>query len=143
MMSKNILSLLQRREELIKHLGDINAQIIHLTLDTGPAAGNFPSALTSRGGRGIRVQGLAGKGEPRRKWFERGEMVKLSKKILTQPMAQADLVRALATTKGYDKGLPTSEKARFKSAAYQAIAAALAAKHLIRNKQGQVAARRA
>ena len=73
------------------------------------------------------------KGGARRKWFERGEMIKLARKLLTQPMTQADLVRGLSTVKGYDKGLPAAEKARFKSAAYQAIAAALTGKQLYRN----------
>jgi hypothetical protein len=139
MTSKTILSLLQRREELLKQLGEVNTQIIQLTLDHGAAAFNGSAGLS---GRNVRV-GLAGKGETRRKWFERGEMVKLTKKVLTQPMSQADLVRTLSTAKGYDKGLPASEKARFKSAAYQAIAAALNAKQLFRNKQGQVSTRRA
>jgi len=139
MSSHPILTLLQQREELLKHLGQINAQIIQLTLDTG-AATAAPEALVARAGR-ARANGA--KAESRRKWFERGEMVKLTRKVLTQPMSQADLVRALAAAKGYDKGLPTSEKARFKSAAYQAIAAALNAKQLLRNKQGQVAIRRA
>jgi hypothetical protein len=139
MTSKTILSLLQRREDLLQQLGVINAQIIQLTLDHGAAAGLGQAGLSARAGRA----GVAGKGEARRKWFERGEMVKLTKKVLTQPMTQADLVRTLATAKGYDKGLPASEKARFKSAAYQAIAAALNAKQLFRNKQGQVSLRRA
>jgi len=139
MTSKAILSLLQKRDELLQLLGQVNAQIIQLTLDTG-AASAVPEALAARAGR-VRAGGA--KAEARRKWFERGEMVKLTRKVLTQPMSQADLVRALATAKGYDKGLPTAEKARFKSAAYQAIAAALNAKQLFRNKQGQVSTRRA
>jgi hypothetical protein len=140
MSSKTILSLLQQREDLLKHLGEINAQIIRLTLDHGDAVAALPAGTAARAGR---TGALAAKGGARRKWFERGEMVKLTKKVLTQPMSQADLVRALAGAKGYDKGLPTSEKTRFKSAAYQAIAAALNAKQLFRNKQGQVSTRRA
>jgi hypothetical protein len=136
MSTKTILSLLQRRDGLLKDLGTINAQIIQLTLEQGaPAA--LPAGANGHGAR------AGAKAESRRKWFERGEMIKLTKKVLTQPMSQADLVRALASAKGYDKGLPASEKARFKSAAYQAIAAALSAKQLFRNKQGQVSTRRA
>jgi hypothetical protein len=139
MSSHPILALLQERDALLKNLGRINAQIIQLTLDTG-VANAVPDVLAARAGR-ARASGA--KAPTRRKWFERGEMVKLTRKLLTQPMTQADLVRALAAVKGYDKGLPTSEKARFKSAAYQAIAAALNAKQLLRNKQGQVSMRRA
>jgi hypothetical protein len=139
MTSHHILTLLQRREELLKDLGGINAQIIQLAMDQ-----NSDAAITLVGdaARASRSGTAAKKGGARRKWFERGEMIKLAKKILTQPMTQADLVRSLATAKGYDKGLPSSDKARFKSAAYQAIAAALNAKQLFRNKLGQVSTRR-
>lgn len=139
MTSDQILMLLHRREVLLKDLNDVNAQIIRLTLDHGA---DTAIALAASSARGLRTAGAAAKGGARRKWFARGEMIKLSKKLLAQPMTQADLVRGLATAKGYDKGLPSSEKARFKSAAYQAIAAALNAKQLFRNKLGQVATRR-
>lgn len=135
MTSKSVLNLLQRRDDLLKQVGDINAQVIQIMLASNSTAA-LPAVAAGRVARG-------GKSESRRKWFERGEMVKLTKRLLSQPMTQADLVRALASAKGYDKGLPASEKARFKSAAYQAIAAALNAKQIFRNKQGQVASRRA
>ena len=138
MTSHQILSLLQKRDELLKSLSDINAQIIRFTLDHGSDAA-LPAAAARAGGR---PNGSARAGAARRKWFERGEMVKLAKRLLAQPMSQADLVRGLASAKGYDKGLPASERARFKSAAYQAIAAALNGKQLFRNKAGQVSARR-
>jgi hypothetical protein len=138
MTSKAIVSLLQRRDALLKQISVINSQVLQQMLDSGTAA----SAPGMPAGRGARGRALAARGGTRRKWFERGEMIKLTRKILTQPMTQADLVRALAGAKGYDKGLPATEKARFKSAAYQAIAAALNGKQLFRNKQGQVATRR-
>ncbi len=138
MTSNQILAMLQRREELIKQLNEVNTQIIRLTLDPGP---DVAIGIVQGTGRGAR-SAAASKGGARRKWFERGEMIKLARKLLTQPMAQADLVRALSSAKGYDKGLPASEKARFKSAAYQAIAAALNGKQLARNKQGQVSVAR-
>ena len=141
MTSNQILAMLQRREELIKQLNEVNTQIIRLTLDPGPDAAIGVLQGAARGARGAGAA-AASKGGARRKWFERGEMIKLARKLLNQPMAQADLVRALSSAKGYDKGLPASEKARFKSAAYQAIAAALNGKQLVRNKQGQVSVAR-
>jgi hypothetical protein len=138
MTSNHILTLLHRREELLKDLNEVNAQIIRVTLDHGADTAIASVAQAHRNGR----SSAPSKGGSRRKWFERGEMVKIAKKLLTQPMSQADLVRGLATAKGYDKGLPSSEKARFKSAAYQAIAAALNGKSLYRNKTGQVSTRR-
>ncbi len=136
MATQTIQSLLQKREDILKSLNDVNAQIIHATLDIGGGA-TLASAIPAAGGKRA-----GGKGGTRRKWFDRGEMIKLSRKLLTHPMTQADLVRGLASAKGYDKGLPAGEKSRFKSAAYQAIAAALNGKQLLRNKQGQVSARR-
>ena len=126
MSSQTILALLHQRDELLKRLNQINAQIIQATLDSGASV----------------KESAARSGGKRRKWFERGEMIAMSRKILTRPMAQADLVRGLASAKGYEKTLSSAEKARFASAAYQAIAAALAAKQLTRNKLGQVSARR-
>ncbi len=138
MKSSPILQLLQTREALLKQLNDINAQIIHFTLDHGANTSLDLAAAAVRSPR----NGAAARTGSRRKWFERGEMIKLARKLLTQPMTQAELVRGLAAAKGYDKGLPAAEQARFKSAAYQAIAAALVAKQLLRNKGGQVAVRR-
>jgi len=138
MTSHQILSLLQKREELLKNLSEINAQIIRFTLDHGSES--TISVPRMRGG--VRPDGATRKGGARRKWFERGEMIKLARRLLAQPMSQADLVRGLASAKGYDKGLPASERARFKSAAYQAIAAALNGKQLFRNRVGQVSTRR-
>jgi hypothetical protein len=142
MTSNQILALLQRREALINQLNEVNTQVISLTLAHGADAA---IGIVARAGRPVvrgRGANVAAKGGLRRKWFERGEMLKLARKLLNQPMAQADLVRALSSAKGYDKGLPAPEKARFKSAAYQAIAAALNGKQLFRNKLGQVATRR-
>ena len=125
MTSNQILSLVRRREELLKDLSEVNAQIIRITLDQSSDLHIPHGAVNGRGAR--RAEPAVRKGGTRRKWFERGEMIKIAKKLLTKPMTQADLVRGLASAKGYDKGLPSSEKARFKSAAYQAIAAALQA----------------
>jgi len=138
MTSDLIISLLQKREDLLRDLSEVNAQIIRVTLDHGSA----PAISVPTARAGTRPNGSVSKGGARRKWFERGEMIKLAKKLLAQPMSQADLVRGLASAKGYDKGLPASEKARFKSAAYQAIAAALNGKQLFRNRAGQVSTRR-
>jgi len=129
MSSQKILSLLQERDGLLQQLNEINAQIIRATLEPGQSASNFATAKS----------GKPAKGAKRRKWFERGEMIALSRKLLTKPMSQADLVRGLLGAKGYEKSLSAPEKARCKSAAYQAIAAALSAKQMVRNKSGQVA----
>ncbi len=136
--TSTIASLLRQREGLVKQLAAVNERLVRVTLDEVATSSD---ALSARLSRSALARGKAG-GKTRRSWFERGEMVKLARKLLTAPMSQADLVRALSSAKGYDKGLSSSDKARFKSAAYQAIAAALNAKQLARNKAGLVFTRR-
>jgi hypothetical protein len=139
MTTTQITSLLRQRESLLKDLSTLNERLVRATLDQVAASSDALTAQLSKGAAGKMARA---NGKSRRSWFERGEMVKLAKKLLTQPMSQADLVRALASAKGYDKGLSSSDKARFKSAAYQAIAAALNGKQLFRNKLGLVSSRR-
>jgi hypothetical protein len=131
--TKQVLALFRKREELLDALAQVNSRIVQATLDLGSAA-HMPAA---RGG----AKGKAAKGS-RRKWFERGEMLMLSKKVLDKPMAQADLVRALSAAKGYDKSLPAADRTRFQSACYQAIAAALATKKLSKDRAGKILPRK-
>ncbi len=136
MSTSQILSLLQRREELLKELSHVNGQIIRIALEHSGDNETIPGLRRGRAAKGETVGGA------RRKWFSRGEMLQLSQKILTKPMSQAELVRNLLAAKGYDKDLPASEQARFKSAAYQAIAAAINAKQFTRGKDGTIALRK-
>jgi len=138
MSTKKIIALLTRREALLKELGALNAQIVRLAVETGESS--IAAASAAVPGRGRSARGAAA--SSRRKWFERGEMLRLTRKLITEPMAQADIVRALAAAKGYDKSLSDEDRARFSSAAYQAIAAAINARQLTRNRAGQVAVRR-
>ncbi|HUN92915.1 MAG TPA: hypothetical protein VMU33_12720 [Burkholderiaceae bacterium] len=134
--SANIAPLIRKREALLKELGVINEQLLRTALDTVHASvGALPAGL----GKGVKGDG-APKGK-RRSWFERGEALALSKKILTKPMTQADLVRALASAKGYTKGLAATDQKRFQSAAYQAIANGIGARKLVQLKDGKVSAR--
>jgi hypothetical protein len=133
--AKQVLALFHKRDELLGALAEVNARIVRATLDLGRAA-QMPAPRGSAKGR------AAGAGT-RRKWFERGEMLTISRKVLTKPMAQADLVRALSTAKGYDKGLSAPDKARFQSACYQAIASALATKKLSKDRAGKILPRKA
>jgi len=130
-----VLALFRKREKLLDALGELNAQIMRATLDLASAA-RMPAARAA--GKGRKAAGAK-----RRKWFERGEMLKLAQKALDKPMAQADLVRALAAAKGYDKSLPAADRPRFQSACYQGIAAALATKKLFKDRSGKILPRKA
>jgi hypothetical protein len=143
------MSLFQRRENLVRELNAVNAQIIAATLEHGadaalaaalPAAGKR-AAKGARKGRPAKAKAEGGE---RRKWFERGEMLELTRKVLAnKTMTQADLVRALAAAKGYDKSLSDEDKGRFASASYQAIAASIKGKQLARQRDGQIALKKA
>jgi hypothetical protein len=135
-LSGNIAPLVRRREALLKELNALNETLLRTALDTvSSTVGALPPGVVKAAKGGIAAKGR------RRSWFERGEALTLSKKLLTKPMAQADLVRALASAKGYNKGLSSADQKRFQSAAYQAIANGIAAKKLIQSKDGKVSAR--
>jgi hypothetical protein len=134
--SANITPLVRKREALLKELTAVNEQLLRTALDSVHA-----SAAAMPAGLGRAAKAAGGTGGKRRSWFERGEALALSKKLLTKPMAQADLVRALASAKGYNKGLSSADQKRFQSAAYQAIANGIAAKKLVANRDGKVSAR--
>lgn len=74
----------------------------------------------------------------RHQWFERGEVVALIKRYLEAPLPQAEIVRALAQTKGYDGSLTGQESKRFTAAAYAAIANAVKAGHAKQLPDGRV-----
>ena len=135
--SSALAPLLKRREALVKELGVINERLLKTALDAVAAT---PLAMPAAVGRAV-AKGAGAAKSKRRSWFERGEALTLSKKLLTKPMAQADLVRALSAAKGYTKGLTAADQKRFQSAAYQAIANGIAGKKLVQAKDGKVSAR--
>jgi hypothetical protein len=122
-----IAGLFARQEGLLKQLIMLNGQLYRAV-----ANGGASSSAEQRASRGAKA---------RRSWFVRGEAPKLMKRLAKKPMAQADLVRALSAAKGYDKGLSSGDKKRFQSAAYQAIANAVAGKKLVLGRDGSVRAR--
>ena len=132
-----ITPLLRRREALVRELSVVNEQLLRTALDAVATTPHELPAVLARNG----AKPLAGLKSRRRSWFERGEALILSKKLLTKPMAQADLVRALSAAKGYTKSLSAADQKRFQSAAYQAIANGIAGKKLVQAKDGKVSAR--
>jgi hypothetical protein len=131
--ASSLESLFSRQSELVRELHTVTAKLQKLS-----------HLVVSKKGASAAANGSAAKRNgvsKRRSWFERGEAVGLLKKLAKKPMHQADLVRALSSAKGYDKGLSAADAKRFQSAAYQAIANAVAGKKLIAIKDGTVRAR--
>ena len=72
--------------------------------------------------------------------FEPGEAVNLMRKLVTKPTRPAEVVRRLASAKGYEGTLGESDEERFRWATLSAIKAAVGAKRLVKHKDGKVAA---
>jgi hypothetical protein len=89
-------------------------------------------ALADRAG----VRRASSKG--RRQWFERGEVAALMKRLVKAPTSQADIVRALAQSKGYDRGLGAEDAKRFAAAAYMGIINAVKPGHAKQLRDGSV-----
>jgi len=130
--SSKISGLLRERDGILKQLAKVNEALVRAALSEVKSS---PVELPS-----LRGAGKAAKSK-RRSWFERGEALTLVKKLATKPTTQADLVRALGHSKGYAKSLSGADLKRFQSAAYQAIANAIARKQLVQSKDGTVTAK--
>jgi hypothetical protein len=81
-----------------------------------------------------------GKGGTRR-WFEPGEVNELMRKLITKPTRQTDVIKQLATAKGYAGKLSKKEKMRFNWAVLSALKAAVKTKRLVKHADGKVVVR--
>ena len=133
-MSSDLISIVTERARIVRELEVVNRALAKATVANGHqgASRSQPSKASS---------GKVSRGK-RRSWFERGEAPALLKKFATKPRTQADLMRAVAAAKGYDKGLSAADSKRVQSAVYQAIANAVASKKLVASKDGTVRAAR-
>ena len=101
------------------------------------------AALASKGGAGSAAapkKAASVKGASPRRWFAPGEAVSLMRRLITKPTRPAEVVRRLASAKGYEGSLGKSDEERFRWAALSAIKAAVGAKRLVKHKDGKVAA---
>jgi len=127
-MSDALLTMIHQHARLLKELEVVNRALIQ---------DSHKLARVSRNGA-AKVGTALPRGSKRRSWYERGEAIELMKKLATKPIAQADLVRAMAAKKPKYKTLSTADQKRFQSATYQAIANAIGAKKLFAGKDGLV-----
>ena len=101
------------------------------------ARANDLPALEIRGAERVGAGGREGRAQ-RRSWFERGEAVKLIRRIARRPMRPAQVVSAAMDAKGYSASLSGDDKKRAQSALYQAVIAAVKAGALTRRADGAV-----
>ena len=74
----------------------------------------------------------------RRSWFERGESLKLMRRVAKRAMRPAQVVHAVMDAKGYSTTLSSQDKKRVQAALHQAVITAVKAGSLTRNAQGLV-----
>ncbi len=102
-----------------------------------------PSAAGSEGHGALRIvnakvsNGLRKTGK-RQSWFDRGEAVKLIRRVARRSMRPAEVVHAVMDAKGYAGTLSGKDKKRAQSAIHQAVISAVKAGALSRDKDGAV-----
>jgi hypothetical protein len=100
--------------------------------DVGPAL-----AIAVPIGNGRTLKNLRKNGA-RRSWFDRGEAVKLIRRVARRSMRPAQVVHAVMDAKGYATSLTGDEKKRAEAALHQAVILAVKAGALTRDQEGAV-----
>lgn len=132
-LAKTIATLEDRRTALARELGQIDGQLAAVA-----------ALLDGANARKDKNRSNADKGPPRaaatravrKSWFAREEASKLLRKIARTAKPAADLVREIATVKGYAGKLSPDDMRRFQGAAFMAINQAIKAGALKRRKDG-------
>jgi hypothetical protein len=122
-----------------QELVDVNQKIQYLL--ARHAAGSSAAVSDSHGALRIAnakvSNGLRKKGQ-RQSWFDRGEAVKLIRRVARRSMRPAEVVHAVMDAKGYAGTLSGDDKKRAQSAIHQAVISAVKAGALSRDKDGAV-----
>jgi Skp family chaperone for outer membrane proteins len=134
-----------RRKALELELAGVNSKLkaIQQALEVSARSGSNGAERASAGASQPRSETAArrpGRKKVRklRQWFTSGEALKMMKKIVRAPMTAAEIVKALAREKGYDKALPPEQLKRFHGTAYMAVSNAVKAGNATRLKDGRV-----
>ena len=86
----------------------------------------------------IKVSNGLRKGSTRHSWFERGEAVKLIRRVARRSMRPGEVVHAVMDVKGYAGTLTAQDKKRAEAAIHQAVISAVKSGALSRDKAGAV-----
>jgi len=118
-----------------QELALVNQKILYVltnaVIESARVRGDAPAMRAIAQGRAK----LPGK---RRSWFERGESLKLIRRVARRAMRPAQVVHAVMDAKGYSKTLSAEDKKRAESALHQAVIIAVKAGKLARNEEGFV-----
>jgi len=128
-LAQTISVLQSRRENLVREIADIERRLAAVTRALGTPRARLVKGRGSRAAKG-----------GRRAWFAHGETAKLLRRVARTPKPPADLVRDIATIKGYADHLSSDEMRRFQGAAFMAIEHAVKVGTLKRRKDGRVSA---
>ena len=131
-ISESVSRLQAGKAAIEMELADINSKLRAVAHVLGSPDAAQVLALADRAG----VRRASSKG--RRQWFERGEVAALMKRLVKAPTSQADIVRALPQSKGYDRGLGGEDAKRFAAAAYMGIINAVKTGHAKQLRDGSV-----
>jgi len=88
----------------------------------------------------VKVSNGLRKGGTRHSWFERGEAVKLIRRVARRSMRPGEVVHAVMDLKGYAGTLAAQDKKRAEAAIHQAVISAVRSGALARDKAGAVRA---
>jgi hypothetical protein len=148
-LSTAVRALEDRRAALTSELDQVNAQLRSIGQALGTAGST--KAVVAKAVIAKRspspapaakpaAKAAPGKQAPTRRWFEPGEAVTLMQRMATKPMRPSDIIKGLASMKGYAGKLNKQAQERFTWAATSALKAAIQAKRLLRNKDGSITA---
>ena len=89
----------------------------------------------------VQVSNGLHEGRARRSWFDRGEAVKLIRRVARRAMRPGEVVHAVMDAKGYASSLARQDRKRAEAAIHQAVISAVKTGMLTRNADGAVRAR--
>ncbi len=136
-----VTELESRRKALELELAAVTSKLnaIHMALGQAESSEAKSAARAGEKSAGGAAKGVARKKTRKlRQWFKSGEAVSLMKRIVRTPMTASEIVKALASAKGYDKSLQAEPLKRFHGTAYMAVSNAIKAGTATRLKDGRV-----
>jgi hypothetical protein len=113
----------------------VNQKIVYVLATNANRAGGISGHTPAAKAIARRKSSASG---GRRSWFERGESLRLIRRVARRAMRPAEVVHAVMDAKGYTKALAAEDKKRAQSALHQAVIMAVKAGNLTRNEEGFV-----
>jgi len=124
-----------------QELVDVNQKIQYLlAMHASQASGVGSPAAIAAPIQKTKVSNGLRKSTARQSWFDRGEAVKIIRRVARKSMRPGQVVHAVMEAKGYAASLATQDKKRAEAAIHQAVISAVKAGVLTRAADGAVRA---